>query len=160
MRSTLARSDHDENSRRATSATDIRLSAMKMVRVIRSVIPGTMAAHDEAVMRDHRAAKGTNQGCDTVGTCCAYLGLLGFQSPAKEIPISPSDHNPLSAMLVACAAARVRNSDVTVELYRRTPTRLTPPFQLPGPAVAPRTAARATGRGLRTTPALATQPTG
>src|SRR5689334_12898475 len=44
--------------------------------------------------------------------------------------------------------------------YRRTPTRLTPPFQLPGPAVAPRTAARATGRGLSTTPALATQPVG
>jgi len=48
----------------------------------------------------------------------------------------------------------------TSSLYRRTPTRLTPPFQLPGPAVAPRTAARATGRGLSTTPALATQPTG
>src|SRR5207244_2364548 len=42
--------------------------------------------------------------------------------------------------------------------YRRTPTRLTPPFKFP-PALW-RTAARATGRGLSTTPALATQPTG
>ncbi len=47
-------------------------------------------------------------------------------------------------------------SDVTD--YRRTPTRLTPPFKLP-PALC-RTAARATGRGLSTTPARATQPTG
>jgi hypothetical protein len=39
--------------------------------------------------------------------------------------------------------------------YRRTPTRLTPPFALP-PTLW-RTAARATGRGLSTTPALATQ---
>src|SRR6476469_8418339 len=42
--------------------------------------------------------------------------------------------------------------------YRRTPTRLTPPFKLP-PALC-RTAARATGRGLSTTPARATQPAG
>src|SRR4029078_3321534 len=43
-------------------------------------------------------------------------------------------------------------------LYRLTPTRLTPPFKLP-PALC-RTAARATGRGLSTTPARATQPVG
>ena len=42
--------------------------------------------------------------------------------------------------------------------YRPAPTRLTPPFALP-PALC-RTAARATGRGLSTTPALATQPCG
>src|SRR4051794_31107042 len=43
-------------------------------------------------------------------------------------------------------------------LYRRTPTRLTPPLALP-PALW-RTAARATGRGASTTPARATQPAG
>src|ERR1700721_845593 len=43
-------------------------------------------------------------------------------------------------------------------LYRPAPTRLTPPFALP-PALC-RTAARAPGRGLSTTPALATQPPG
>ena len=53
-------------------------------------------------------------------------------------------------------AAFKSKSDVTD--YRRTPTRLTPPFKLP-PALL-RTAARATGRGLSTTPARATQPTG
>jgi hypothetical protein len=42
--------------------------------------------------------------------------------------------------------------------YRRAPTRLTPPFALP-PALW-RTAARATGRGLRATPARATHPAG
>jgi hypothetical protein len=42
--------------------------------------------------------------------------------------------------------------------YRLAPTRLTPPFALL-PALW-RTAARATGRGLSTTPALATQPAG
>src|SRR3954468_9808286 len=44
------------------------------------------------------------------------------------------------------------------KFYRPAPTRLTPPFALP-PALW-RTAARATGRGLSTTPARATQPTG
>ncbi|MGY4622551.1 hypothetical protein ACVWY3_000307 [Bradyrhizobium sp. USDA 4486] len=42
-------------------------------------------------------------------------------------------------------------------IYRRTPTRLTPPFQLVELAVPARTAARATDRGRSTTPALATQ---
>jgi len=46
----------------------------------------------------------------------------------------------------------------TNSFYLPGPTRLTPPFALP-PALC-RTAARATGRGLSTTPALATQPCG
>jgi len=55
------------------------------------------------------------------------------------------------------SAAKARDPQ-TNSFYRRTPTRLTPPFKLP-PALC-RTAARATGRGLSTTPALATQPCG
>jgi hypothetical protein len=50
-----------------------------------------------------------------------------------------------------------KGSQLTNQNRYRMPTRLTPPFMLRGPAVPARTAARATGRGLSTTPALATQ---
>src|SRR3982751_5445009 len=69
----------------------------------------------------------------------------GLSPPDKERP--PPGRND-DGFLLACETG----------LYRPAPTRLTPPFALP-PALW-RTAARATGRGLSTTPARATQPAG
>ena len=75
-----------------------------------------------------------------------------------DLPVQQSTR--MVGLVVNLKTAKVLRqlSPACVNLYRRTPTRLTPPFKLP-PALC-RTAARATGRRPRTTPALAMQAGG
>ena len=82
----------------------------------------------------------------------------------RPSPFAVSSQQPATRLQIRCGPfirsdrVRLLGGPTNQLLYRFRPTRLTPPFALL-PTFC-RTAARATGRGLSTAPALTTQPAG